>query len=230
MDQQLRELFDKDDLQGEFDAIVERLGRQRSADDPNYRIGETHANQILAAIVERYAGRPDDIPEVLHDSLLEGGHLGVPDDSSSQSFLNLLTKKEKEVVLALNGHMSIVQENAFIRALQNGNSLVTVRVLAVLSWLGLMNLNALITKAAFGMFEEMRKQANPEVESREVAYEALCEVAPFFPDDEDEWEMEEEEERTKRLDTERALWDLVTFLRPANPAPAVKQTSKGMKR
>lgn len=230
MDKKLREMFEKDDLEGEFDAIVERLGRQRSAEDPKYVIGEDHGNQILSAILEKYKGRLDDIPEDLHASLLEYGHLYHPEDPASKALLSLLTKGEKDVVLALDGHMSIVQENAFVRALQSGSSLVTGRVLAVLSWIGLMNLNALIMKAAEAMLDDMRKQANPEAASREAAYEALCEVAPFFPDDEDEWEMEEEEEKTKRRDTEQALLDLVNFLRPTPPAPGTGQTPKGMKR
>lgn len=230
MDQQLREMFDKDDLQGEFDVIVERLGRLRSAEDPAYVVGEDHGNQILAAILKKYKGRTGEIPEDLHASLLEYGHLQYPEDPALKALFNLLTQGEKAVVLALDGHMSIVEENAFIRALQNGSSLVTARVLVVLSWIGLMNLNTLIMKAAEAMLADLRKQATPEATSREAAYEALCEVAPFFPDDEDEWDLEEEENKINRRDTEQTLLALVNFLDPTAPAPGFRQTPKGMKR
>lgn len=225
MNQRVRELVDDHIDAGDLDAVVERVSVYLDAERIDIS-GTALMNAVVDAILDKFEGRLDTIPTPLLENLMDYGHITRAGDAGQAAMIERLTIEEKTIAEALNSKLSAVQRNALIVGLQNGTSPITARVLAVLSWYGLEAFNMILDEAASRLMETKTISGDANASTYEDAYEAQWEAALFFPDDPDEFELDDEEEKSERRDTESLILDRVNFLKSEN-APTVKRKSKG---
>lgn len=217
MEQRVRELVDEHANAGDFDQVMERITAAIQDKRDQEEISSIDLTKmVVEAINGKFEGRLDDIPEDLRNDLLDLGYLTISNDEGLAAMRKRLTKEELEVVNSLESHLSVVQTNALIVSLQNGTSPINARVLSALTWHGLQALSMIMDQAAARLFEAKSKAGEPD-EALEQAYEDLCDLPLFFPEDSDEFEMGEDEMKAKRRENESAMLDRVNFFKPAKP-------------